>query len=145
MREDAKKTGLTWNEVITLASIVEREGRSDEDRPVIAGILLKRLKADWPLQADATLQYVLGYQAFEKSWWKKSLTATDKTVQSPYNTYRNPGLPPAPISNPGLASIKAVVYSKESDYWFYLHDNDGRIHYARTLEDHNSNIAAYLQ
>ena len=80
LREDAKKTGLTWNEVITLASIVEREGRSDEDRPVIAGILLKRLKADWPLQADATLQYVLGYQAFEKSWWKKSLTAADKTV-----------------------------------------------------------------
>lgn len=145
LRQDAQKTGLTWAEVIVLASIVEREGNSDEDRPVIAGILLKRLKADWPLQADATLQYALGYQSYEKSWWKTSLTAADKTVRSPYNTYRNPGLPPAPISNPGLASIRAVVYPTETDYWYYLHDPQGRIHYARTIEEHNANIAAYLQ
>ncbi len=145
IRQDAKKTGLTWNEVIILASIVEREGVSDEDRPPIAGILLKRLKADWPLQADATLQYALGYQSFEKSWWKKSLTAADKTVRSPYNTYRNPGLPASPISNPGLAAIKAVVYPKETDYWYYLHDPEGRVHFARTIEEHEHNIATYLQ
>ena len=145
IRQDAKKTGLTWNEVIILASIVEREGVSDEDRPPIAGILLKRLKADWPLQADATLQYALGYQSFEKSWWKKSLTAADKTVRSPYNTYRNPGLPASPISNPGLAAIKAVVYPKETDYWYYLHDPEGRVHFARTIEEHERNIATYLQ
>lgn len=144
MREDAKKTGLTWNEVITLASIVEREGRTDDDRPVIAGILLKRLRADWPLQADATLQYALGYQPFEKSWWKKSLTSEDKNVRSPYNTYRNPGLPPGPIANPGLASINAVIYAQETDYWYYLHDREGKAHYGRTAEEHERNIATYL-
>jgi len=145
MRADAKKTGLTFPEVMTLASIVEREGRTNEDRPVIAGILLKRLKADWPLQTDATLQYALGYQAGEKTWWKKSLYEEDKKVKSPYNTYTNPGLPPGPIANPGISSIKAVIYPKESDYWYYLHDPQGGVHYAKTLEEHNANIAKYLR
>lgn len=145
LRVDAKKTGLSFDEVLTLASIVEREGRTDEDRPVIAGILLKRLKADWPLQADATLQYALGYQAGEKTWWKKGLTQEDKKVKSPYNTYLNPGLPPGPIANPGLASIKAVIYPKKTDYWYYLHDPEGGVHYAKTIEEHNSNIAKYLR
>lgn len=145
MRADAKKTGLTFPEVITLASIVEREGRTDEDRPVIAGILLKRLKADWPLQADATLQYALGYQTQEKSWWKKNLFDEDKKIATLYNTYLHPGLPPGPIANPGLASIKAVIYPKETDYWYYLHDPKGGVHYAETLEEHNSNIAKYLR
>ncbi|MEK9143874.1 MAG: endolytic transglycosylase MltG [Patescibacteria group bacterium] len=145
MRADAKKTGLTFPEVLTLASIVEREGRTDEDRPVIAGILLKRLKADWPLQADATLQYALGYQTGEKTWWKKNLFDEDKKITSLYNTYLHPGLPPGPIANPGLASIKAVIYPKETDYWYYLHDPKGGAHYAKTLEEHNSNISKYLQ
>jgi len=145
MRADAKKTGLTFPEVMTLASIVEREGRTNEDRPVIAGILLKRLKADWPLQADATLQYALGYQTGEKTWWKKGLNQEDKKVKSPYNTYLHPGLPPEPIANPGLASIKAVIYPKETDYWYYIHDLEGVVHYGRTLEEHNSNVAKYLQ
>lgn len=145
LKSDAKKTGLSFDEVITLASIVEREGRTEEDRPVIAGILLKRLNADWPLQADATLQYALGYQTGEKTWWKKGLTDEDKKVKSPYNTYTNPGLPPRPIANPGLSSIKAVIYPKETDYWYYLHDPDGGVHYAKTLEEHNANITKYLQ
>lgn len=133
------------NDTVILASIVEREGRSDSDRPTIAGILLKRLKAGWPLQADATLQYALGYQPGEKSWWKKNLTSEDKKIRSPYNTYRLPGLPPAPISNPGLSSLKAVIDPKDSDYWFYLHDNEGNVHFAKTIEEHNENIAKYLQ
>lgn len=145
IRRDAKKTGLSFDEVLTLASIVEREGRTDEDRPVIAGILIQRLEADWPLQADATLQYALGYQVGEKTWWKKVLTQEDKKVKSPYNTYLNPGLPPGPIANPGLASIKAVISPKETDYWYYLHDSEGLVHYARTLEEHNSNISKYLR
>lgn len=145
LRADVKKTGLSFDEVVTLASIVEREGRTEEDRPVIAGILLKRLKADWPIQADATLQYALGYQVGEKTWWKKVLTQEDKKVKSPYNTYLNPGLPPGPIANPGLASIKAVIDPKETDSWYYLHDPQGRAHYAKTLEEHNSNIAKYLR
>lgn len=145
MREDAKTIDLSLGQVIILASIVEREGRSAEDRPIIAGILLKRLKADWPLQTDATLQYALGYQAREKSWWKKSLTLEDKNVRSAYNTYLNPGLPPGPISNPGIESIKAVIYPKESEYWYYLHDPAGSVHYATTIEEHNANVATYLR
>lgn len=145
MQEDAKKTGLTMDKIIILASIVEREGRTADDRPMIAGILLKRLKADWPLQADATLQYALGYQSADKTWWKKSLTDEDKKINSPYNTYLNTGLPPKPICNPGLESINAVIYSKDSDYWYYIHDMSGTAHYAKTIEEHNANIAKYLQ
>jgi UPF0755 protein len=145
LRTDAIKTGLTLPEVITLASIVEREGRSDDDRPVIAGILLNRIKADWPLQVDATLQYALGYQPMEKSWWKKYLTDEDKKVKSPFNTYANLGLPPHPIANPGLSSIKAVIYPKETEYWYYIHDTKGTAHYAKTIEEHQGNISKYLQ
>ena len=145
MREDAKKTGLTMPEIIILASLVEREGRTAEDRPVIAGILLKRLKADWPLQVDATLQYALGYQAAEKTWWKKSLYDEDKKIRSPFNTYANPGLPPRPICNPGIESINAVIYAKDSDYWYYIHDTTGVAHYAKTVDEHNANVAKYLQ
>lgn len=145
MRQDLKAKGLTLHEMVTLASIVEREGRTDEDRPVIAGILLKRLNAGWPLQADATLQYALGYQSMEKTWWKKALSDADRAVKSPYNTYLNVGLPPGPICNPGLASINAVIYAKETDYWYYLHDNAGGVHFAKTIEEQNANIAKYLR
>jgi UPF0755 protein len=145
MREDAKKTGLTFDQTITLASLVEREGQTDADRPVIAGILLNRIKADMPLQVDATLQYALGYQPFEKSWWKKELSDDDKKINSPYNTYANPGLPPGPIANPGLASIKAAIYPTATDYLYYLHDKTGTVHYAKTVEDHNANVRKYLQ
>jgi len=145
MREDALLSGRSFEELVILASIVEREGRTDSDRPVIAGILLKRLNAHWPLQADATIQYVLGYQLADKTWWKKHLTAADKNIRSPYNTYTNVGLPPTPISNPGLASLQAVIYPKDSPYWYYLHDREGNIHYAKTIDEHNENIAKYLE
>lgn len=145
MRADARKTGLTFPQVVTLASIVEREGRTATDRPVIAGILLNRLKADWPLQVDATLQYILGYQPFEKSWWKKTLSDADKKLVSPYNTYMHTGLPPGPIANPGIESIRAVIYPSASEYFYYLHDPSGQVHYGVTLDDHNANIENYLQ
>ncbi|MBI5019317.1 endolytic transglycosylase MltG [Candidatus Gottesmanbacteria bacterium] len=145
MRADIRASGMTLDEVLTLASIVEREGHTDEDRPVIAGVLLNRLKAGWPLQADATLQFALGYQSQEKTWWKKTLYDEDKKVNSPYNTYANPGLPPGPISNPGIASIRAAVYPKKTPYWYYLHDSAGGVHYAVTLEEHNANIEKYLR
>ncbi|MBU1472338.1 endolytic transglycosylase MltG [Patescibacteria group bacterium] len=145
MRQDAARLELTLDEVITMASIVEREGRTDADRPVIAGILLKRLKEGWPLQADATVQYALGYQESDKTWWKKELTDEDKKIKSPYNTYAHPELPPAAIANPGLASIMAVIYPQETDYWYYLHDPKGVAHYARTLDEHEQNISTYLR
>lgn len=138
------KQGITFEEGIILASIVEREGRSDTDRPAIAGILLKRLKKEWPLQTDATLQYALGYQSQEKTWWKKEILNEDKDLDSPYNTYKHIGLPPGPIANPGLAAIKAVANPKETPYWYYLHDTEGKVHFAETLEEQSTNIEKYL-
>lgn len=137
--------GLSLAKAVVLASIVEREGNSATDRPLIAGVLLKRLKNDWPLQADATIQYVLGYQAVDKTWWKKALTDADKEIKSPFNTYSDTGLPPTPICNPGLMSLSAVAFPQESDYWYYLHDLEGKVHFARTLEEHNANIEQYLR
>lgn len=139
-----KKNNLSFAEGITLASIVEREGNSDSDRPVIAGILLKRLADGWKLQADATVQYALGYQADEKSWWKKEITNFDKEINSSYNTYLNVGLPPEPIANPGLAAIKAVAYPVPTQYAYYLHDKSGKAHYAETNAGHIQNINKYL-
>jgi len=139
-----KNQKLTLEEGIILASLVEREGVSDTDRPIIAGILIKRIANDWPLQVDATLQYALGYQSADKSWWKKSLTLDDKKIKSPYNSYLHTGLPPSPICNPGLSSIKASAYPQSSDYWYYLHGSDGAAHFSKTLEEHEINVSKYL-
>src|SRR5581483_2493272 len=119
------------------ASIIERETKSEEERPIVAGILLKRINAGWPLQADATIQYALG------NW--DPVNADDLKIQSPYNTYLNTGLPPTPICNPGLSSINAAKNPTQSNYWYYLHDKDGQIHYATTIDEQNANIAKYLQ
>lgn len=145
MQQLTNTSGYSLHELVILASIIEREGKTDTDRPVIAGILFKRLAQGWPLQVDATLQYALGYQSHERSWWKSALTNEDKKIQSPYNTYANTGLPPGPICNPGLSSIQAVFSPKETDYWYYIHDPKGNVHYAETLEQHNANISRYLR
>jgi len=144
MLDDIKKSGMILDDVIILASIVEREGKTEVDRPVIAGVLLNRLDKGWALETDATLQYALGYQSKNKTWWKRELIDEDKQIDSPYNTYKNTGLPPGPIANPGIEAITAVVYPKKTDYMFYLHDSKGNVHYARTLEEHESNIEKYL-
>lgn len=137
--------GLTLDQIITLASIIEREARQDQDRPIVADILIKRLKNNWPLQADATIQYALGYQPQEKTWWRKNLTKGDLDIDSPYNTYKYLGLPPTPISNPGLASIQAVINPQPTDYWFYLSDKNGFLHFAKTHAQHEENIKKYLR
>ncbi|MDH7476646.1 MAG: endolytic transglycosylase MltG [Microgenomates group bacterium] len=145
LREKAKAKGFTDDEIVTLASLVEKEAKYEKDRLKVASIILKRLKNNWPLQIDATIQYALGYQSEEKSWWKKNLTKDDLKIDSPYNTYTHTGLPPGPICNPGLASIKAAVNADENTpYWYYLSDKKGGMHYAVTLEEHNKNIATYL-
>jgi len=146
LRQKAKNKGLTEEEVLTIASLVEREAKYNDDRKIVASIILKRLKNDWPLQVDATIQYALGYQPQERSWWKKNLSKKDLEIDSPYNTYKNKGLPPTPICNPGLASIKAVIDADENTpYWYYLSDKNGKMHYAKTLEEHNENIKKYLE
>lgn len=141
-----KKSKLTEKEVLILASLVEREARLPSTREKIAGIILKRYLADWPLQIDATVQYILGYQPNEKSWWKKYLTEEDLKIDSPYNTYKNKGLPPDPICSPSLSSIEAVINANSSTpYWYYITDNNGVMHYAVTLEEHESNVQKYLR
>ena len=145
MAAQAKAKGFTQDEVVTLASIVEKEATAN-DRQEIADILYKRYKNDYPLQADATVQYALGYQPDEKRWWKKYTTLDDLKLKSPYNTYINNGLPPAPISNPGIAAIQAVLNANENTpYFFYLHDKNGISHFAKTYEEHQKNIQKYLQ
>lgn len=143
--DKAESQGLNTNNLITLASIVEREAKGDEDRKMVAGILLKRLRNDWPLQTDATIQYALGYQAAEKTWWKKNLTAEDLQIDSLYNTYTYTGLPPGPICSPGMSAIEAVASPKKSEFWYYLSDEKGNLHYAVTQEEQEVNTEKYLR
>lgn len=147
IEEGARRQGLSRGELVTMASLVERESRSDADRRVIAGIILKRYKMGMGLDIDATLQYVLGYQPREKSWWKATLSNDDKLLNSPYNTYQNVGLPPGPIANPGIASLMAVVEADDNTpYLYYLHEQpSGRPHYSRTLEEHEAKVDKYLK
>lgn len=152
MKTDTKANDLTFAQTLVLASIIERETRGGDERPIVAGILFNRLNAGWPLQTDATLQYITGSKRcsakagafnFDCEWWKPPLIA-DKSLVSPFNTYTNEGLPPLPIANPGISAINAAIYPKETEYWFYLHGTDGQIHYGRTSEEHSENIRKYL-
>ena len=142
--------GFSLDEGVILASLLERETLTGEERPVVAGILYNRLAAGWPLQVDAAVQYAMANDICTqgsvecKDWWPRPITSTDLELDSPYNTYVYSGLPPAPISNPGISSLKAVAFPENTDYWFYLHDPDGNIHYAKTLAEHNQNIINFL-
>lgn len=140
----AEEKGLSTEELVTIASLVEREVKFDQDRPLVASVILNRLKIGMKLDIDATVQYAIGYQPKEKTWWKKNLTNDDLVVNSPYNTYKNPGLPPTPICNPGLAAIKAILEAPETHYLYYISDINGKIHFAETIEEHNANINKYL-
>jgi UPF0755 protein len=122
----------TLDEVVTLASIVEKEVSKSEDRNMVAGIFLRRLRQGIPLQSDATVNYVT------KSGRARA-TGEDLNVDSAYNTYKNKGLPPGPISNPSEGSIKAVLEPTPSTYLYFLTDEQGKIYYARTLEEHVAN------
>ncbi len=136
-------SNLSKEDVVILASLVEREAKHGKDRPLVASVMLNRLKIGMPLQIDATVQYALGYQRQGKTWWKKELTFADLEIDSSYNTYTNPGLPPRPIANPGYEVLKAVVNPATTDYLFYISDKSGNNHYGRTLDEHNANIKKY--
>ncbi len=144
LRQAITDKGFSLKEAVIIASLLEREAQNLEDKQVIAGIIFNRLEIGMPLQIDATVQYALGYSVKEKSWWRKNLSASDLKIDSPYNTYLYPDLPPAPISNPGLESIQAVAQAKLSDYFYYITDKKGIMHYAKTLKEHNQNISQYL-
>jgi UPF0755 protein len=128
----------TLHEILTIASIVELEERSSTEQPRVADILWRRYDAGWALGADATLFYTLGH--------KTELTAADLALDSPYNTRKNIGLPPTPVSNPGESALRAALHPEANEYWYYLHDTQtGQIYYGRTLEEHNANKAKYLR
>jgi UPF0755 protein len=131
-----KAPNITKDQLI-VASLIEREAKNSTDRPLIASVVYNRLGAGMSLDIDATIQYALGV-------WKKDLTLEDLKIKSPYNTYINVGLPPSPICNPGLASIQAAISPAKSDYLFYIHDSSGTAHFAKTLDQHNANVAKYL-
>lgn len=135
---EIRTSSLSEMDIVKLASIVEREANTEESMRIVSGILQKRLDMGMPLQVDATLEYVLDKPLVE-------LTADDLALDSPYNTYKNVGLPPTPIGNPGLDTIKAVLNPESTDYLFYITGNDGRFHYAKTFAEHKQNIAKYLR
>ncbi len=135
---------LSDKEIIILASLVEREARSLEAKKMVAGILMNRLEIGMALQVDATIQYLRDTLKPPKDYWLP-IKSSDINIISPYNTYKNRGLPPGPICNPGYDSIYAAFHPTESNYMFYITGNDNQMHYATTLSEHNANIAKYLK
>lgn len=132
--------GRRWSahELVTLASIVEREAQLPEERPRIAGVYMKRLKVGMPLQADPTVQFALG-------GWKQNLSRHDLGIPSLYNTYRHPGLPPGPICNPGRASLDAVLAPFVTGDLYFVADDTGGHHFSKTLAEHNRWVQALRQ
>ena len=148
MRQQAKEKGLTVHQVVTLASIVEREAAKPEEQPLVASVFLNRLHRDMKLDADPTVQYALsppGSPPPREGYWKKELTVEDLVVASPYNTYIDVGLPPAPIANPGLGAIKAVLNPSETSYLYFVAKPDGSHAFASTFDEHRRNVARYQQ
>ncbi len=141
--ENQKTTNLTKDQTIIVASMVEREAKTAKERPLVASVIINRLNLGMKLDIDATIQYALGYQQNTKTWWKKDLTADDLSINSPYNTRLNAGLPPTPISNPGILSIQAALNPANTDYLYYMTDAKGVTHFAKTIEQHNANIQKY--
>jgi UPF0755 protein len=139
-------TRLSLHEVVTLASIVEREAVRDEERPIIAGVYLNRLDSEMKLDADPTVQYAMGYQSATGQWWKTPVSLEEYgQVESPYNTYLHEGLPPGPIASPGIESIRAVLYPAKHDYIYFvaLPDGSGLHAFSRTYEEHLANVRRY--
>lgn len=142
MREGFGRQGLSVYQAVTLASIVQREAMQASEAPTIASVYLNRLHSGMKLDADPTVQYALGYNLLQRTWWTNPLSAVDLQVTSPYNTYVSEGLPPTPISNPGLLILEAVANPDHTDYFYFSArcDNSGFHQFARTFEEHLKNI-----
>ncbi len=142
--EMAAGRGYTFRDILTIASIVEREAVVAEERPLIASVYLNRLAQGMYLQADPTVQYAMGYQADTGQWWKTPVTLEEYSqVNSPYNTYMNPGLPPGPIANPGADSILATLQPAQTDYLFFMGcGGEGAHLFANNFAEHERNVAA---
>ena len=134
------------HQVLTLASIVEREAVLDEERPTIAGVYLNRLARGMRLEADPTVQYAMGFQPTTGQWWKTPVFLEEYSqVDSPYNTYLYSGLPPGPIAAPRLASIRAVLNPEQHEYLYFVAEpgGSGRHVFSRTFEEHLENVKRY--
>lgn len=138
MRSTIASQGKSIYEIVTIASILEREFQTLEDKKVGAGVIANRLAIGMALQMDSTVNYITGKKL-------AAVTATDLEVDSPYNTYMYPGLPPGPIANPGLDSLIAAVYPEETEYLYFLHDLEGNTYFAKTHDEHVANKNKYLR
>src|ERR1700737_4450676 len=127
-KSQAAERKLNPLQIITIASMIEREARFQDDRPLVASVIYNRLASGWPLQIDATVLYAKGV-------WQSSVTTDDRKIASPYNTYLHTGLPPGPIANPGIKAIDAALQPANTGYFFYLSDPQGHNHYAKTNEE----------
>ena len=149
LRRRAAQRGLTVHQLVTLASIVEREAASPAERPIIASVYLNRLQIGMPLQADPTIQFAVASANFAEAagygFWKPELTRDDLQRPSPFNTYLNRGLPPGPICSPGLDALEAVVAPANTDYYYFVARDDGSHAFAQTEPEHRDNVERYQQ
>ncbi|EKD33492.1 MAG: Aminodeoxychorismate lyase [uncultured bacterium] len=137
LRAKILSQGKTLEDIVILASIIEREVRAPEDRKIVSGIFWNRLNLGMALQADSTVNYITGKN-------DPSITLIDRDIDSPYNTYKYKGLPPGPICNPGLDSILSAIEPAETDYMYFLTDQEGKVYYAKTFDGHILNKQKYL-
>ncbi len=137
LRKEIESQGKTIFEIITMASLIEKEVTKEEEKRIVSGILWKRLKNNIALQVDPTVLYITGK--------KSEILQSDLEIDSPYNTYEYKGLPLGPICNPGLDSIIAAIYPEKSDYWYYLSTPKGETIFSQTLREHNIAKAKYLK
>jgi UPF0755 protein len=135
-RRKAEAQGLTVRQTVTLASLVEKETAKSEERPLVAGVYRNRMKAGMPMQADPTVVYALQ----KAGRYDGNIRRVDLTMDSPYNTYRYPGLPPGPIAAPGKASLEAALAPADVRYLYFVSRNDGSHVFAETLARHNANV-----
>jgi UPF0755 protein len=132
----ARETGLSLLQVVTVASIIEKETGVEEEKPLVSAVIRKRLSLGMPLQMDPTVIY--GLKRFGEE-----LTKIDLQTPSPYNSYRNRGLPPGPIANPGISALKAALFPADAEYLFFVSRNDGSHRFSKTLQEHNQGVASY--
>jgi len=142
LRDGFNRQGLSVYQAVTLASIVQREAEHDDEAPMIASVYLNRLKIGMRLEADPTVQYAQGYDSVNQTWWTNPLGADDLKINSAYNTYVIDGLPPTPISNPGLAALRAVAFPAESSYYYFSArcDDSGYHNFAQTFQEQLQNL-----
>ena len=148
LREKIKRQEKSIFEIVIMASLLEKEVQTEEDKELVSGILWKRLENDIPLQVDATITYIIKTTSPEgvaSRPYEVKISIEETQIDSPYNTYRYQGLPIGPICNPGLESIIAAVYPKSSEYWYYLSTLEGETVFRKTLEEHNYAKAKYLK